>query len=196
MPYINYSAKELCFKIVYFGPGMGGKTTNLIRIHKNLSAKAKSDIITLDTAEERTLFFDFLPLDVGTVGGFSLRFNLYTVPGQVQYEASRRLILDGADGVVYVADSQPHLVEENISCYQGMIKNIQSYGIDPVKFPKVLQYNKRDCENPIEIGSLEKVLNIEPSTPVFSATANIGEGVMETIHAVCRLVIQNFKIEY
>lgn len=195
MPYINYSAKELCFKIVYFGPGMSGKTTNLLRIHKNLNAKAKSDIITLDTAEERTLFFDFLPLDVGAVGGFSLRFNLYTVPGQIQYEASRRLILDGADGVVYVADSQPHLLEEDVACYKGMINNILSYGINPATFPKVLQYNKRDCENPIKIGTLENILSIEPSTPVFSAVATTGEGVMETIHAVCRLVIHNFKIE-
>ncbi len=194
MPYLNYSDRELNFKIVYFGPGMSGKTTNLIHVHRNLQENTRGKMISLDTAEERTLFFDFLPLDLGTVSGFSLRFNLYTVPGQIQYEASRRLILDGADGVVFVADSQPEMLERNLTSFEGMLQNLESYGKDVTQFPLVLQYNKRDCDNPIDVGSIEQELDISFPIPVFESVAVKGVGVMETIHKICTNVIRDFRL--
>jgi len=194
MPYINYSDRELAFKIVYFGPGMGGKTTNLMRVFSSLRANTRSEMVTLDTAGERTLFFDFLPLELGTVGGFSLRFNLFTVPGQIHYEASRKLILDGADGVVFVADSQPHMLEGNMDSYRGMLGNLEDYGKDLNTFPLVLQYNKRDCENPLPRGCLEQALAIPPSVPVFEAVATQGVGVMDTVREVAKIIVRQFSV--
>ncbi len=194
MPYLNYGDRELNFKIVYFGPGMSGKTTNLIHVHRNLQENIRGKMITLDTAEERTLFFDFLPLDLGRVSGFFLRFNLYTVPGQIQYEASRQLILDGADGVVFVADSQPQMLERNLASFEGMVLNLESYGKDIAKYPLVLQYNKRDCENPISVGTIERELNIPSHIPVFESVASEGVGVMDTIHRICTNVVRDFRL--
>lgn len=194
MPYINYSDRELAFKIVYFGPGMGGKTTNLMRVFASLRANTRSEMVTLDTAGERTLFFDFLPLELGTVGGFSLRFNLFTVPGQIHYEASRKLILDGADGVVFVADSQPHMLEGNVESYRGMVANLTDYGKDLSTFPVVLQYNKRDCENPLPRGCLERELGIPASVPVFEAVATEGTGVMDTVREVAKIIVRGFSV--
>ena len=193
MPFINYYNKEISFKIVYFGPGMSGKTTNLAYIHRSLSPERRGDMVMLDTAEERTLFFDFFPLDVGTVEGYALRFNLYTVPGQEHYEASRRLVLDGADGVVFVADSQPQRMAANLNSYRGMRDNLRSYGAEPDTFPTVLQYNKRDCPNPIPLGSLEQTLSLN-GIPVFESVATQGRGVKQTIHRVTQMVIQRFQI--
>lgn len=194
MPYINYADKELAFKIVYFGPGMGGKTTNLMRVFASLRANTRSEMVTLDTAGERTLFFDFLPLELGKVGGFSLRFNLFTVPGQIHYEASRKLILDGADGVVFVADSQSHMLEGNVESFRGMVRNLEDYGKALDQFPLVLQYNKRDADQPLPLGSLEAALGLSSPLPVFEAVATQGVGVMETIREVARIIVRQFSV--
>ncbi|MDX9723709.1 MAG: GTPase domain-containing protein [Myxococcota bacterium] len=192
MPHIIFHDRELVFKLVYFGPGMSGKTTNLVYIHRSLANVNRGEMISLKTANERTLFFDFFPLEVGEIGGFKIRFNMYTVPGQVYYEASRRLILDGADGVVFVADSQPALWEENLQSYRGMQENLRSYGQNPDVFPTVIQYNKRDCEEPIALGSIERELGLG-ELPCFEAVATEGQGVMETIRTLSREIIHRFK---
>lgn len=192
MPHINHEHQEIAFKVVYFGPGMSGKTTNLIHIHRTLAEDLRGEMLTLDTADERTLFFDFFPLELGEIAGFSVRFNMYTVPGQVYYEASRRLILDGADGVVFVADSQPDCLEKNLRSFRSMEDNLRSYDFDPRHFPTVLQYNKRDCNSPLPVGTLERELLLN-GIPVFESVATQGVGVMETIHEVCRLIIGGFQ---
>lgn len=193
MPHLNYEDKEFIFKLVYCGPGLSGKTTNLLYIHRMLAERLKGPMITLDTEQERTLFFDFLPLDIGEIQGFKIRFHMYTVPGQVYYEASRRLILDGADGVVFVADSQPDRVEDNITSFQMMEENLRSYNIEPKSFPISLQYNKRDCENPLALGTLEKRLQLN-DIPTIEAVATEGQGVMETVRSLSKLVITQFKL--
>lgn len=193
MPHINTRNKEIVFKIVYYGPGLSGKTTNLIQIHNTLAEDLRGEMITLDTDEERTLFFDFFPLELGVIEGFSVRFNMYTVPGQVYYEASRRLILDGADGVVFVADCQPHRFDDNIVSYQMMEENLSSYGFEPTRFPIVLQYNKRDVESPIALGSLEAELGLN-DVPALAAIAVRGKGVMETIRTISTEIIQRFQV--
>lgn len=191
MPHINYESKEVVFKLVYYGPGMSGKTTNLVRIHQSLAEHLRGEMVTLDTAEERTLFFDFLPLELGRIEGYGIKFNMYTVPGQSYYEASRRLILDGVDGVVFVADSRPLRLEENLASYRAMVDNLQSYELDPRTFPTVLQYNKRDCEQPLPVGTLERELGLN-GVEVVEAVATRGAGVLETIRAISRQVIRQF----
>ncbi len=193
MPHLNYDKKEIIFKIVYFGPGMSGKTTNLIHIHKTMTAHLKSDMVVLDTTGDRTLFFDFLPMELGEVEGYKIRFNMYTVPGQVHYEASRRLILDGADGVVFVADSNQAQLEENIGSFQMMIENLRYYGFDPKVFPLVLQFNKRDCENPVDPEDMRSKLELK-DLPAYMAVAVKGEGVMETIREISKLIITRFQL--
>jgi signal recognition particle receptor subunit beta len=193
MPYISYSNREIAFKVVYYGPGMSGKTTNLVHIHRVLRPEAKGELLTLNTAEERTLFFDFFPVELGEAEGYRVRFNLYTVPGQVYYEASRRLVLEGADGIVFVADSQPSRLEENLQSYRMMLENLTSFGTDLKRFPAVLQYNKRDCDGPLPVGTLERALGLN-GIPVLEAVAVNGAGVMETIKRVTRMVIERFEI--
>ena len=129
MPYISYDKKEISFKIVYYGPGMSGKTTNLMYIHKSLAENLRGEMVSLDTEEERTLFFDFFPLDLGQISGYSVKFNLYTIPGQIYYEASRKLMLEGADGVVFVADSNPMRFDRNVTAYEMMLDNLESYHV-------------------------------------------------------------------
>ncbi len=192
MPYINYREKEVCFKIVYYGPGLSGKTTNLMYIYGVLDTSRKGEIITLDTAQERTLFFDFFPLELGRVGGYAVRFNMYTVPGQTYYEASRRLILEGADGVVFVADSHPSKLAENLESFRAMRANLLSFGIDADSFPLVLQYNKRDMEDPLPVGRLEAELGLNGVT-VLESVAVQGTGVLETIRTLSRMVIEKFN---
>ena len=192
MPNINYHKKEINFKIVYFGPAMSGKTTNLVQIHKALAAKNRGELVSLDTAEERTLFFDFFPIELGSINGYSIRLNMFTVPGQVYYEASRRLILDGADGVVFVADSQIRRLTENMESYNMMVENLKSYNKDPKTFPIILQYNKRDYAEKIQIGSLERLLNLN-GTPIIEAIAIQNRGVMETVKVISKIVIGRFK---
>jgi mutual gliding-motility protein MglA len=192
MPYINYRDKEVSFKIVYYGPGLSGKTTNLMYIYNVLDTSRKGEIITLDTAQERTLFFDFFPLDLGRIGGYAVRFNMYTVPGQTYYEASRRLILEGADGVVFVADSHPAKLEENLESLKAMRANLSSFGIDADAFPLILQYNKRDVENPLPLGTLEAELGLN-GIVVTESVAVKGTGVLETVRALSRMVIERFN---
>ncbi len=194
MPYINYERKEISFKIVYYGPGMSGKTTNLVQIHKAIAGDRRGELITLDTEEERTLFFDFFPLELGEIGGYKVHFNMYTIPGQIYYESSRRLILDGADGVAFVADSQSGRFEDNLVSYEMMIENIRSYDLDPEQFPIVLQYNKRDADNPIAVGSIESKLGLADTIPVFEAIATKSKGVLETVREISKQVINKFQL--
>jgi len=193
MPYINYSHSEMTFKIVYYGPGMGGKTTNIAHIHRVVEDEKKGKLLVLDTDQERTLFFDFLPLDLGRVGDFSIRLNIYTVPGQVYYEASRRLIVEGADGIVFVADSQHRRLRENLDSFGMLQENLNSCGIEWARFPIVLQYNKRDLPGLLPVGTMENLLGLN-GVPVVEAIATKGLGVVETIKIASRMVIQRFQM--
>ncbi len=193
MPHLDLENRQFIFKIVYFGPGMSGKTTNLLHIHRTLTEKYRGDMLVLDTEEERTLFFDFFPVSLGTVQGFSLKFHLYTIPGQVFYEASRRIILEGADGVVFVADSAAHRFEENIDMYRRMLDNLRSYYIEPEDYPIVLQYNKRDHENLLPLGSIESALGLPGTIPVTESIAVMGKGVMNTLKIISKEVIRRFQ---
>jgi hypothetical protein len=192
MPYISYDKKEISFKIVYYGPGMSGKTTNLMYIHRSLAENLRGEMVSLDTEEERTLFFDFFPLDLGQISGYSVKFNLYTIPGQIYYEASRKLMLEGADGVVFVADSNPIRFDRNVTAYEMMLDNLESYHVDPQTFPIVLQYNKRDIPDAIQTGTLEKAIRME--IPAIDAVATDGTGVMETIRTISKMIIESFEL--
>ncbi len=195
MPHLDLNNRQLVFKIVYFGPGMSGKTTNLLFIHKKIFDKYKGDMVILDTEEERTLFFDFFPVSLGTVQGFSLKIHLYTIPGQVFYEASRRIILEGADGVVFVADSCIERFDDNVDMYRRMTANLGSYGVDPASFPIVLQYNKRDYDEVIPLGQLEAILELPDDLPVTESIATSGKGVMRTLQLISKEVIRNFQLD-
>ncbi len=195
MPHLDLNKKQLVFKIVYFGPGMSGKTTNLLFIHKKIFDKYKGDMIILDTEEERTLFFDFFPVSLGSVQGFSLKIHLYTIPGQVFYEASRRIILEGADGIVFVADSHIDRLDDNIEMYKRMIANLDSFGVDLESFPIVLQYNKRDYDEIIPLGKIEEVLELSDDLLVTESVATSGMGVMRTLQLISKEVIRNFQLD-
>jgi signal recognition particle receptor subunit beta len=192
MSFINYSAREINCKIVYYGPGLCGKTTNLQSIYKKTDPDNKGKMISLATETERTLFFDFLPLSLGSIRGFKVRFHLYTVPGQVFYDASRKLILRGVDGVVFVADSQVERMEANIESLQNLQKNLSEHGFDITNIPYVVQYNKRDLPNVIPLEELQKVLNPR-GAPYFEAVAMSGKGVFETLKEIAKLVIFELK---
>ncbi len=159
MSMINYASREINCKIVYYGPGLGGKTTNLEHVYGKVSPETRGKLISLATETERTLFFDFLPVDLGTIRGFRTRFHLYTVPGQVYYNASRKLILKGVDGVVFVADSQMERMEANLESMQNLYDNMAEYGYDITRMPFVIQYNKRDLPNAASLGELQAALN-------------------------------------
>jgi signal recognition particle receptor subunit beta len=192
MSFVNYHTKEINCKIVYYGPGLGGKTTNIQHVYQKTAAGNKGQMVTLNTENERTLFFDFLPLDLGTIRGFKTRFHLYTVPGQVFYEASRKLILRGVDGIVFVADSQVERMEANIESFNGLKNNLVEQGYDLNKIPIVMQWNKRDLPNLITIEELERKLN-EHDFPSFESSAIKGEGVFETLKTISKLVLLNIK---
>ena len=164
MSMINYASREINCKLVYYGPGLGGKTTNLEHVYNKIAPTARGKMITLATETERTLFFDFLPVDLGTIRGFKVKFHLYTVPGQVYYNASRKLILKGVDGVVFVADSQIERMEANIEAMQNLYDNMSQHGYDLTQIPFVIQYNKRDLPNAAPIAELQAALN--PGWPV------------------------------
>jgi signal recognition particle receptor subunit beta len=164
MSMINYASREINCKLVYYGPGLGGKTTNLEHVYSKVSPDTRGKMVSLATETERTLFFDFLPVDLGTIRGFKTRFHLYTVPGQVYYNASRKLILKGVDGIVFVADSQIERMEANIEAMQNLYDNMAQYGYDLTKIPFALQYNKRDLPNAAPIADLQKGLN--PGWPI------------------------------
>jgi len=193
MAFINYSAREIICKLVYYGPGLCGKTTNLKYIYEKTAADAKGKMISLATETERTLFFDFLPLALGEIRGFKTRFHLYTVPGQVFYDASRKLILKGVDGVVFVADSQEERFEANVESLENLKSNLREQGYDYDKIPIVVQYNKRDLPNAVPVESLREALNPTGKIPDFEAAAQSGKGVFETLKALARLVLQELK---
>jgi hypothetical protein len=192
MSFINYAQREINCKIVYYGPGLCGKTTNLQYIYNKTNPEAKGKMISLATETERTLFFDFLPLSLGEIRGFRTRFHLYTVPGQVFYDASRKLILKGVDGVVFVADSQIERMEANIESYENLRDNLQEQGYSLDKIPYIVQYNKRDLPNAAPITELEEVCNPK-RTPSFEAVATKGVGVFDTLKAVAKLVLTELK---
>ena len=192
MSFINFAAREINCKIVYYGPGLGGKTTNLQFIFDKTSEKQKGKMISLATETDRTLFFDFLPLDLGTVRGFKTRFHLYTVPGQVFYDASRKLILRGVDGVVFVADSQEERMDANLEALDNLVDNLKEHGYDIDKIPYVLQLNKRDLPNVLPVDSLKKDL-VRRGEPVFEGVAFQGTGVFETLKEVARQVLVELK---
>ena len=190
MPVVNYQSREITCKIVYYGPGRSGKTTNLQHVYSQLPEDRKGKMVSLATETDRTLFFDFLPLDLGSISGFSTRFQLYTVPGQVYYQATRRLVLQGVDGVVFVADSQRRQMAENVESLQDLHVNLAELGFDPRSIPLVMQYNKRDLpENEvIPVAELERVLNFR-DVPAFSSVAVNGTGVFETLRAIASRVL-------
>jgi hypothetical protein len=192
MSFINYMAREINCKIVYYGPGLCGKTTNLQYIYERTNPEAKGKMISLATETERTLFFDFLPLSLGEIRGFKTRFHLYTVPGQVFYDASRKLILKGVDGVIFVADSQIERLEANQESIENLRTNLAEQGYSLEKIPYVIQYNKRDLPNIVPVDELRALLN--PMTvPDYEANARVGVGVFDTLKAVSKLVLTELK---
>jgi hypothetical protein len=192
MSFINYASREINCKIVYYGPGLCGKTTNLQFVYQKTAPDAKGKMISLATETERTLFFDFLPLALGEIRGFKTRFHLYTVPGQVFYDASRKLILKGVDGVVFVADSQEERMDANVESLENLQVNLQEQGYELEKLPFVIQYNKRDLPNVIPVDELRNELNLL-SVPDYEACAASGEGVFETLKAVAKLILIDLK---
>jgi mutual gliding-motility protein MglA len=190
--FINYASREINCKIVYYGPGLGGKTTNLQYIYDTSAAQQKGKLISLATETERTLFFDFLPLELGTVRGFKARFHLYTVPGQVFYDASRKLILKGVDGVVFVADSQRERMDANVEALWNLEDNLKSHGYDFSKIPYVLQLNKRDLPDIISLEDMKREL-LRKDEPVIEAIAPKGDGVFETLKAVAKQVLTDLR---
>jgi mutual gliding-motility protein MglA len=192
MTFINYASREINCKIVYYGPGLCGKTTNLQYIFDSTAPQARGKLISLATETDRTLFFDFMPLELGTVRGFKTRFHLYTVPGQVFYDASRKLILKGVDGVVFVADSQEERMDANIESLYNLEENLKSQGYDLLKIPYVLQLNKRDLTNIITVDDLASELQ-RKGEPVVEAVASTGQGVFDTLKAVAKQVLTELR---
>ena len=192
MSLVNHHKKEVNCKIVYYGPGLGGKTTNIQFVYQKVSGINKSKIISLNTDNERTLFFDFLPLELGKIRGFNTRYHLYTVPGQVFYEASRKLILRGVDGVVFVADSQVERMEANIESLKGLEKNLIEHGYEMGKLPMIMQWNKRDLPNISSPEDMQRQLN-KWDVPTFDAEALSGRGVFESLKMISKLVLMNLK---
>jgi hypothetical protein len=189
MSMINYASREISCKVVYYGTGLGGKTTNLEYIYSRVNPETKGKMISLATETERTLFFDFLPIDLGEIRGFKTRFHLYTVPGQVYYNASRRLILKGVDGIVFVADSQRERAEANIESMHNLYENLESYGYDLETIPFAIQYNKRDLSNVIPVEEMRAQLN-PMGVADFDAVALEGKGVFETLTSVSKAVVK------
>ena len=192
MTFINYAAREINCKIVYYGPGLGGKTTNLKWIFGKSNPASRGKLISLATETDRTLFFDFLPLDLGTIRGFKTRFHLYTVPAQVFYDASRKLILKGVDGVVFVADSQAARMEANQESLKNLQSNLKDQGYNLMKIPYVLQLNKRDTASAMALEEMKRQLLIK-NEPVFEAVAHSGTGVFDTLKAIARMVLVELR---
>jgi len=192
MSFINYSSREINCKIVYYGPGLCGKTTNLQFIYRRMHPESRGKMISLATETERTLFFDFLPLSLGEIRGFKTRFHLYTVPGQVFYDASRRLILRGVDGVVFCADSQITRLDANEESMENLRVNLREQGYHPDRLPMVIQYNKRDLPNVAPLAELHALLNLR-NVPEFEASASNGTGVFDTLKAIIKGVMVDLK---
>ncbi len=192
MTFINYAAKEINCKIVYYGPGLGGKTTNLQYIYNKTAPDRKGKMISLATEADRTLFFDFLPLDLGSIRGFTTRFHLYTVPGQVFYDASRKLILKGVDGVIFVADSQAERMEANVESIRNLESNLRDHGFDLKNVASALQFNKRDLPNAMPVDEMYRMLNYKRE-PTFEAIAPQGVGVFDTLKAVAKQILVDLR---
>ena len=192
MTFINYASREINCKIVYYGPGLGGKTTNLQYIYDSTATHAKGKLISLATETDRTLFFDFLPLELGTVRGFKTRFHLYTVPGQVFYDASRKLILKGVDGVIFVADSQQERMEANIESIRNLEDNLREHGFYLATIPYALQFNKRDLPDVAPVEEMYRTLNFKRE-PTFEAVATTGVGVFDTLKSVAKLILVELR---
>jgi signal recognition particle receptor subunit beta len=192
MSFINYAAREINVKIVFYGPGLGGKTTNLQYIFERSNPQQKGKLISLATETDRTLFFDFLPLDLGSVRGFKTRFHLYTVPGQVFYDASRKLILKGVDGVIFVADSQEARMDANVESLRNLEENLKENGFDLKTIPYALQFNKRDLPTAVAVDTMYRVLNYK-GEPTFEAVATQGMGVFETLKASAKQVLYELR---
>ena len=192
MSFINFAAREINCKIVYYGAGLGGKTTNLQCIYQKTAEQQKGKMISLATETERTLFFDFLPLELGTVRGFKTRIHLYTVPGQVFYDASRKLILRGVDGIIFVADSQEERMDANYEALENLQENLKDHNYDLMKVPYILQLNKRDLPSALPVEDLKKAL-LKKGEPVIEAVAYKGVGVFETLKETARLVLAELK---
>lgn len=192
MSFINYASREINCKIVYYGPGLCGKTTNLQYVYQKTAPEAKGKMISLATEAERTLFFDFLPLALGEIRGFKVRFHLYTVPGQVFYDASRKLILKGVDGVVFVADSQEERLDANIESLENLRFNLEEQGMQLDELPFVIQYNKRDLPNVSSVEELRGLLN-PGGVPEFEGCATTGQGIFETLKAVAKLILVDLQ---
>ncbi|MCK4763298.1 MAG: GTPase domain-containing protein [Candidatus Aminicenantes bacterium] len=192
MSFINYSTKEINFKIVYHGPGLSGKTLNLKAIYNRVKDTSKSKLISLSTDTGRTLFFDFFPFSLGKVKGYEVKFHLYSVPGQIYYSSSRKLILKGTDGIVFVADSQKDRFEANIEMMKDMMDHLKEYDIDFNTLPYVLQLNKRDLPDALPVNAMLKYLR-QKDEPVIEASAEKGEGVIETLKAISKLIMVNVK---
>ena len=192
MSLVNYSTREITSKIVYYGPGRSGKTTNLQYIYGQVPEDRRGRMVSLATETDRTLFFDFLPLDLGTISGFQTRFQLYTVPGQVYYDATRKLVLQGADGVVFVADSQRAQAEENVESFRNLQVNLLEQGVDPRQIPIVLQYNKRDLPGVMSVEEIDDLLNYR-DLPRYEARALAGAGVFDTLRGISELVLRRLS---
>lgn len=191
MALINHRAREVHFKIVYYGPGLGGKTTNVKMLHERLPADRRGRLVSIAAEQERTLFFDFMPVDLGQVNGFTTRFHLYTVPGQIYYRRSRRAVLQGVDGIVFVADSQPHREPANRESLDDMMEVLDSIGLTSrqiARIPRVIQYNKRDVAGALPVESMRALLN-PTGAPDFEAIAREGMGVPETLRTICKAVL-------
>ena len=192
MVFFNYATMQMAAKIVYYGPGLCGKTTNLHVIYGRTAPTARGEMVSLETETDRTLFFDLLPIDVGVIGGFKTRLQLYTVPGQVFYDASRKLILKGVDGVVFVADSQEARMDANVESLQNLEKNLREHGFDLATIPYVLQLNKRDLPTAVAADEMYRQLNYK-GEPTFEATAPTGVGVFDTLKAVAKQVLMELR---
>jgi mutual gliding-motility protein MglA len=192
MSMINYASREINCKLVYYGPGLGGKTTNLEYVYSRVDPSTRGKLISLATEQERTLFFDFLPVDLGSIRGFKTRFHLYTVPGQVYYNASRRLILKGVDGLVFVADSQAERMDANIAALENLYENLAEYGYDAGALPVVIQWNKRDLPNAVPLAELRHQLN-PMGLQDFEAVAVRGAGVFDTLKSISKLVLKSLS---
>ena len=192
MVQINFALKEVNCKVVFYGPGMSGKTTNLEIVHQKAPEENKGELTSISTDGDRTLFFDFMPLDLGNVAGMRTKFQLYTVPGQVYYNSTRKLVLQGVDGVIFVADSDPDKMDENVESYANLIENLAEYGKDVRELPHVIQYNKRDLPNALPVAEIDQVLN-KFGVPTFEAVAYTGEGVFPTLKTLAAMVLESIE---
>jgi hypothetical protein len=195
MVQINFARREVNCKIVYYGPGLSGKTTNLEIIHKKVPDTARGSLTSIATEQDRTLFFDFMPLDLGQVAGMKTKFFLYTVPGQVYYNSTRKLVLQGADGITFIGDSDPNRMQDNIESMKNLEENLKDYGIDLRKIPFVIQYNKRDLPGAMAVAELNTKLN-PYNAPCFEAVAVRGDGVMATLKGLAKIVIDRLNDDY